>query len=60
MSTSRTAAALYVHPNTVGLRLKRVEELTGSSLTQPDALLQLKAALMAEDVVGHAWSHRPG
>jgi sugar diacid utilization regulator len=60
MSTSRTAAALYLHPNTVGLRLKRIEELTGVSLSQPEDLLQLKAALMAEDVVGHAWPERIG
>jgi DNA-binding PucR family transcriptional regulator len=50
--TKRTADTLYLHPNTVGLRLKKIEELVGVSLAQPDALLQLQAALMAEDVVG--------
>ena len=52
LSTRRTADALYLHPNTVGLRLKKIEELVGVSLAQPDALLQLQAALMAEDVIG--------
>jgi DNA-binding PucR family transcriptional regulator len=52
LSTKRTADTLYLHPNTVGLRLKKIEELVGASLARPDALLQLQAALMAEDVVG--------
>ncbi|NMH94057.1 PucR family transcriptional regulator, partial [Pseudonocardia bannensis] len=51
LSTARTAAALYLHVNTVALRLKRIEELIGMPLTQPEALLQLTAALMAQDVV---------
>lgn len=50
LSTTRTAAALYLHTNTVALRLKRIEELIGRPLTQPEALLQLTAALMAQDV----------
>ncbi|GAA2323653.1 helix-turn-helix domain-containing protein [Streptomyces cuspidosporus] len=52
LSTARTAEVLFVHPNTVGLRLKRVEELLGVSLTQPDALLRLTAALAAIEVDG--------
>ncbi|MFG3020728.1 helix-turn-helix domain-containing protein [Streptomyces sp. NPDC048254] len=52
LSAARTAEALFVHPNTVGLRLKRMEELLDVSLTQPDALLQLTAALAAVDVGG--------
>lgn len=52
MNVARTAAELYVHPNTVGLRLKRIEELLDVSLQQPETLLQLKIALMAEDVLG--------
>lgn len=32
MNVARTAAELYVHPNTLGLRLKRIEELTGLSM----------------------------
>ena len=52
LSTRRTAEALYLHPNTVGLRLRKIEELVGVSLGRPEALLQLQAALMAEDVIG--------
>jgi sugar diacid utilization regulator len=33
------AEALAVHPNTLRYRLRRVEEVTGLSLTDPDALL---------------------
>jgi DNA-binding PucR family transcriptional regulator len=51
MSTAQTAAALYLHPNTVGQRLKRIEAVLGLSLAQPEALVQLKAALMADDVL---------
>lgn len=54
MNVARTAAELHVHPNTIGLRLKRVEELVEVSLQQPETLLRLKVALMAEEVLGHA------
>ena len=52
MSVGRTAAALFLHQNTVGLRLKKIEEVTGLSLQQPESWLQLKLALMAADVLG--------
>jgi GAF domain-containing protein/sugar diacid utilization regulator len=54
MSVARTAAELFVHPNTIGLRLKRIEELIAVSLQDPEALLRLKVALMADDVLGGA------
>jgi sugar diacid utilization regulator len=54
MNVARTAGELYVHPNTVALRLKRVEELVDVSVQQPEALLRLKVALMAEEVLGTA------
>jgi sugar diacid utilization regulator/GAF domain-containing protein len=54
MSVNRTAAALFVHQNTVGLRLKKVEEVAGISLQEPESWLQLKVALMATDVLGGA------
>jgi len=56
MNVGRTAAALFVHQNTVGLRLKKVEEVTGLTLQQPESLLRLKVALMAADVLGGAHS----
>lgn len=52
MSVGRTAAALFLHQNTVGLRLKKIKEVTGLSLQQPESWLQLKLALMAADVLG--------
>jgi GAF domain-containing protein len=54
MNVGRTAAALFVHQNTVGLRLKKVEEVAGISLQQPESWLRLKVALMAADVLGGA------
>ncbi len=52
LNTAQTAAALFLHPNTVGLRLKRIESLLSVSLTKPEHLLLLKAALMTNDVLG--------
>ncbi|MEU5025163.1 helix-turn-helix domain-containing protein [Streptomyces milbemycinicus] len=54
LSTTRTAEALFVHPNTVSLRLKRIEDLLDVNVAQPDSLLQLTAALAAADVGGTA------
>ncbi|MDT5402663.1 MAG: hypothetical protein QOK33_5894, partial [Mycobacterium sp.] len=54
MNVGRTAAALFVHQNTVGLRLKKIEEVAGLSIQQPESWLQLKLALMAADVLGGA------
>lgn len=59
MSVASTAEALFVHPNTVGLRLKRVEQLVGFSLQPPEALLRLKVALMADEVLGGKHPLRP-
>ncbi|MER6734160.1 PucR family transcriptional regulator [Streptomyces puniciscabiei] len=41
------AERLFVHPNTVRYRLRRIEELTGRPLTDPMALADLGAALYA-------------
>ncbi|MGW1051422.1 PucR family transcriptional regulator [Streptomyces sp. NPDC002521] len=41
------AERLFVHPNTVRYRLRRIEELTGRALTDPIALADLGAALYA-------------
>ncbi|MDH6197833.1 hypothetical protein M2272_004489 [Mycobacterium frederiksbergense] len=40
-SANRTAAAIYVHPNTVRHRLHRIEERTGRSLSHPRDLAEL-------------------
>jgi hypothetical protein len=38
---------LFIHPNTVRYRLRRIEELTGRSLTDPTAVADLGTALHA-------------
>jgi sugar diacid utilization regulator len=60
LSTAATAAALYVHPNTVGLRIRRAEELLGLSLSDVESLAQLKVALMADDVLAFSPAAEPG
>jgi hypothetical protein len=49
-SASETAVHLYCHPNTVRYRLRRLEERTGRSLTNPRAVAELVLALEA-----HLW-----
>ncbi|WP_435190319.1 PucR family transcriptional regulator [Streptomyces sp. bgisy126] len=46
-SANTTARGLFVHPNTVRYRLRRVEELTGRSLSDPRATTDIGAALLA-------------
>jgi DNA-binding PucR family transcriptional regulator len=46
-SASETAVHLYCHPNTVRYRLRRLEERTGRSLTDPRAVAELVLALEA-------------
>jgi hypothetical protein len=41
------ARSLFVHPNTVRYRLRRVEELVGRSLSDPRAAADIRAALLA-------------
>jgi DNA-binding PucR family transcriptional regulator len=51
-NVSVTAKALHVHPNTVAYRLRRVEELLGLDLDDPQAMLHLQLALMIEGILG--------
>ncbi|MFK0211002.1 PucR family transcriptional regulator [Streptomyces sp. NPDC090298] len=46
-SAADAARSLFVHPNTVRYRLRRVEELTGRSLSDPRAVADVGAALLA-------------
>ncbi|MFB6674288.1 PucR family transcriptional regulator [Streptomyces sp. NPDC056390] len=46
-SAERAAERLYCHPNTVRYRLRRLQELTGRSLTQPRGVADLVVALEA-------------
>ncbi|GAA1299294.1 helix-turn-helix domain-containing protein [Streptomyces javensis] len=52
MSTRGTAERLFVHPNTVGYRLKRVAAATGLDLSSPADLMSLQLALMVFEVRG--------
>ncbi|MFB6895592.1 PucR family transcriptional regulator [Streptomyces hydrogenans] len=46
-SAAATAHSLFVHPNTVRYRLRRIEELTGRLLSDPQATADIGAALLA-------------
>ncbi|WP_406178314.1 PucR family transcriptional regulator [Streptomyces sp. NBC_00996] len=46
-SAAGAARTLFVHPNTVRYRLRRIEELTGRALSDPRAVADLGAALLA-------------
>ncbi len=46
-----TGELLHVHPNTVAYRLRRIEELLGVDLNDPQALLHIQLALMIEDIL---------
>lgn len=45
LNAARAAAALYVHPNTVHYRLRKIEEITGMSTRQFDDFVELLAGL---------------
>ncbi|WP_458689124.1 PucR family transcriptional regulator [Nocardia tengchongensis] len=46
-SAAGAAAVLYCHRNTVLNRLRRIEELTGRSITEPRAMIELALAVEA-------------
>jgi DNA-binding PucR family transcriptional regulator len=46
-SAEEAAKQLYVHPNTVRTRLRRIAERTGRSLTDPRGITELALALRA-------------
>lgn len=50
-SATEAGRRLYIHANTVRYRRRRVEELTGRSLDDPQAILDLGAALQALPVL---------
>lgn len=56
LSLSATAAALYVHKNTVVYRLRRIQELTGLDLHRPRDIARAVLALDAADAAAASWS----
>lgn len=51
MNTAKTAADLHVHSNTVGLRVRKAEDLLQMSLADTESLIHIGMALMADEVV---------
>jgi DNA-binding PucR family transcriptional regulator len=51
LNTAATAAELHVHPNTVGLRIRRAEEILDLSLTDVDTTVHIGLALMCDEVI---------
>ncbi|MFF7469010.1 GAF domain-containing protein [Streptomyces sp. NPDC008092] len=52
LNTNATAEALYIHPNTVSLRVKRIENLLNLSLSRVGDLTTLRTALAIDDITG--------
>lgn len=50
LNMSRTATTLYVHPNTVKYRLRRISELLDVNLDNLDDVLTIKIALMIKSL----------
>ncbi|WP_459975918.1 helix-turn-helix domain-containing protein [Nocardioides pyridinolyticus] len=50
LNTAATAEALFVHPNTVGLRIRKAEQLLNCSTTDVRSLSELQVALSADEV----------
>jgi DNA-binding PucR family transcriptional regulator len=53
-NSAAAAAALSVHANTVANRLERIATLTGGDLHDIDHLLDLRLALLIDDIVGQS------
>jgi DNA-binding PucR family transcriptional regulator len=47
-SATAAGAAIYCHPNTVRYRLRKLEELTGRSVSDPRSMVELLLAAEAE------------
>ncbi|MBR7828849.1 helix-turn-helix domain-containing protein [Actinospica sp. MGRD01-02] len=52
-SADQAASRLFVHPNTIRHRLRRLEERTGRSLTDPRSLAELTLAFEADRRLGN-------
>lgn len=58
-SIAETAELLFVHRNTVGRRLRQVEELTGRELHRPRDLAELYLAVRALHLLDLPLGERP-
>lgn len=59
-STDRAARMLHCHPNTVRYRLRRLQQLTGRSVTDPLQLAELTTATYALRVLPEDGGHLEG
>lgn len=57
-NVSDAASLLFVHPNTVKLRLRKIENLLHRDLSDPEDVLNLRAALLISDIMNPP-SRRP-
>ncbi|WP_419877139.1 PucR family transcriptional regulator [Brevibacillus centrosporus] len=55
---TETAAALFLHVNTLKYRLRRIEKLTGYSLQQSEGKLMLHIGLKLADLMGDDYRYR--
>jgi hypothetical protein len=59
-SAESAGKIMHCHPNTVRYRLRRLHELTGRSLSDPQDIAELTAASSAVRLTPGAWSHGTG
>ncbi len=50
-SVNATAERLFVHPNTVKMRLRKAESILGLSLAKPEDMVTIRSALLIDDVM---------
>ena len=50
-NVAETASELFVHPNTVKLRLRKIESLLNRDLSDPEDVLNLRAAVLISDIM---------
>lgn len=55
---TKTAAELYLHRNTLLYRIKKIEDLTGASLADPQTIFQLSVLLSVNDYIGNPIAKR--
>jgi sugar diacid utilization regulator len=58
LNLTRTAKALFVHPNTVEYRLRRIRELSGRDPRSPDDLLILSLAIKFDELRSSGYGER--